>query len=550
MKKITFILYTGLLPLLIGCTEDIVKVDQPINETTGKTISVKAGMFGENGGTRILLTPNDLDINLTWEEGDDINLVFSDGTLVVQQTVAIGAVSNQGKNVEFDVVVPEEILQNTSTSTYDLYGIYGNVSFSNNVGEESYVNLSSGPWSGNLAQVIANENTLIRFAETGIDKESSDITVNFQHVGSLFKINIENTGTVDLEGITGVELFSATPGTSLFAHQNAEPAVATLDIISGNFVEGTTTFTEVLPFVPASTTLFSNDVMQLWGWYSPSQESGDIWPAVNLRVLYGENQEYVTTVPRPARTTTTAIGRVYHFFARYNSVLVPELAFTNQVKGSFIDSRDNQLYKTVRIGEQVWMAENLRFFPGSPLPTELNLPEDGSNTEPRYYVYGYNGVGTEGIAAANFANFGVLYNWPAAMAGAEASSTNPSGVQGVCPDGWHLPSEAEWVQLTDFVRTPGGNDAANKLKESGLFNWSTTVPEVTNEYGFSARGGGSRQSTEDLYFNLRTLGHWYTTTEAAGGSQVRAAWMQDISPNGGYNQGNKDFGASVRCVKD
>ncbi len=197
------------------------------------------------------------------------------------------------------------------------------------------------------------------------------------------------------------------------------------------------------------------------------------------------------------------------------------------------------------------MAENLRYYPGFPDEDNLNLPTEGSTTEPRYYVYGYDGT-PESIpnASANFVNYGVLYNWPAAMAGATSSSSNPSGVKGVCPDGWHLPSEAEWMQLTDYVRTPDIADAANKLKETGDTYWINPSLGVTNEFGFSARGGGSRQSIAPYYFNLRTLGHWLTTTEAEGGIQVRAAWMQDNSSAGGYNQGDKDFGASIRCVKD
>ena len=548
MKKIIIILITGMLLLITGCSEDVVTVEQPVKGADGKTITVNAVISGENPKTRIALVPNDLDVILSWEVDDQIHLVFDDGTNIIQQTVTIGAITNEGRTAAFDVVVPQEII-NGESSTFDLYGMYGGVTFSAVEGEESLVTLPANPWSGLLTQVQSSEIVLIRFAEMGIDKNSPSISVNFQHVGSLFKIYLENIGEDDFTGITGVELFSDTP---MFAFQNSDPEEgAKYDLISGTFDSGTT-FSNVLPF-EYSGTLFAKDVLQLWGWYPPSQEAEDIWPEINLRVNYGEGLQYNTFVPKPARTATTDIGRAYHFFARFDSNLDPALAFTGIVKGTFLDSRDNQLYTTVRIGEQVWMAENLRYLPGFPEPSNLNLPDDGSTTEPRYYVYGYDGSGTEenlGIASANLINYGVLYNWPAAMAGAEGSNTNPSGVQGICPDGWHLPSEAEWVQLTNFVRTPDIADAANKLKETGDDYWINPSLGTTNEFGFSARGGGSRQGTGDLYFNLRRLGHWLTTTEAEGGIQFRAAWMQDDSPAGGYNQGNKDFGASIRCVKD
>lgn len=544
MKKVIINLFAGLILLVAGCTENIVTVEQPTKEIAGKTISVNAVMPGENTKTRMAFVPNELDVNLRWEENDQILLVFDDGINKIQQTVTIGAITNNGRTAAFEVIVPEEII-NGESETFNLYGMYGGVTFSAIDGEESYVVLSTDPWSGLFLQLQGIENVLIRFSEMNIDKNSPDISVSFQHVGSLFKIYLENTGTTDLEGITGVELFSETP---IFAHQNADPEVgAKYDLISGTFVNGTT-FSNVLPF-PYSGDLLDGDVLQLWGWYPPSQVAGDIWPAINLRVRYGTGQEYVTTVPKPARTTTTDIGKAYHFFARFNSELDPALAFSDIVYGVLMDERDDQIYSTVRIGSQTWMAENLRYFPGFPdEPERLNLVTDGSVTEPRYYIYGYDRT-PESLAAAseNFVNYGVLYNWPAAMAGATSSSSNPSGVQGVCPDGWHLPSEAEWVQLTTFV----GANAASKLKETGTDFWNESIG-VTNEYGFSARGGGSRQPISSVpagFYNLRINGHWMTSTQATE-TDMRAAWMQANSSTGGYQTASKEYGGSVRCVKD
>lgn len=544
MKKVIINLFAGLILLVAGCTENIVTVEQPTKEIAGKTISVNAVMPGENTKTRMAFVPNELDVNLRWEENDQILLVFDDGINKIQQTVTIGAITNNGRTAAFEVIVPEEII-NGESETFNLYGMYGGVTFSAIDGEESYVVLSTDPWSGLFLQLQGRENVLIRFSEMNIDKNSPDISVSFQHVGSLFKIYLENTGTTDLEGITGVELFSETP---IFAHQNADPEVgAKYDLISGTFVNGTT-FSNVLPF-PYSGDLLDGDVLQLWGWYPPSQVAGEIWPAINLRVRYGTGQEYVTTVPKPARTTTTDIGKAYHFFARFNSELDPALAFSDIVYGVLMDERDDQIYSTVRIGSQTWMAENLRYFPGFPdEPERLNLVTDGSVTEPRYYIYGYDRT-PESLAAAseNFVNYGVLYNWPAAMAGATSSSSNPSGVQGVCPDGWHLPSEAEWVQLTTFV----GANAASKLKETGTDFWNESIG-VTNEYGFSARGGGSRQPISSVpagFYNLRINGHWMTSTQATE-TDMRAAWMQANSSTGGYQTASKEYGGSVRCVKD
>jgi len=97
---------------------------------------------------------------------------------------------------------------------------------------------------------------------------------------------------------------------------------------------------------------------------------------------------------------------------------------------------DNKNYTTVTLGSQIWMAENLAYLPAVS-PSTIS-----SNIEKYYYVYNYQGVDiNEAKATSFFSTYGVLYNWPAAMNGHASSSANPSGVRGVCPDGWHLPSK-------------------------------------------------------------------------------------------------------------
>ena len=126
----------------------------------------------------------------------------------------------------------------------------------------------------------------------------------------------------------------------------------------------------------------------------------------------------------------------------------------------FTDERDGQKYKAVCIGKQNWMAENLRYVaPGSEC---------------------YDS------AAANCATFGRLYPWRAAMAGSASSNTVPSGVQGICPKGWHLPSAAEWEELFTFLG--GKNVAGNKMKLKSPL-WKSFSGE-DNSSGFTGIPGG------------------------------------------------------------
>ena len=123
------------------------------------------------------------------------------------------------------------------------------------------------------------------------------------------------------------------------------------------------------------------------------------------------------------------------------------------------DSRDSQIYQYKTIGTQVWMTENLAYLPS------VVGPGTGSNSTAYYYVYGYDGTDVDAAkATSNYTTYGVLYNWPAAMSGAASSSADPSGVQGICPTGWHLPSDAEWTTLTDYLE--GESVAGGKMKEA------------------------------------------------------------------------------------
>src|SRR5690554_382234 len=164
-----------------------------------------------------------------------------------------------------------------------------------------------------------------------------------------------------------------------------------------------------------------------------------------------------------------AIAGQYNVNTEVDSVIFYKPTIEETTSGTFIDSRDGNEYNWVQIGDQVWMAENLAYLPS------VNMVADGSEDAAGsyYYVYGYDGTNVaDAKATANYNTYGVLYNWPAAMNGTASSTTNPSGIQGVCPAGWHLPSDAEWTELTDYLGETGagaggGTGAGGKLKETG-----------------------------------------------------------------------------------
>jgi uncharacterized protein (TIGR02145 family) len=190
-------------------------------------------------------------------------------------------------------------------------------------------------------------------------------------------------------------------------------------------------------------------------------------------------------------------------------------------KPYFTDTRDNNTYRRVTINKQAWMAENLNY----------DVPE---NTTDVCYAK----------ADSNCVKYGRLYNWTTAMGGKASSSANPSRVQGVCPVGWHLPSDAEWTTLTNFVGGVGGT----KLKSSTDWTSSSNVPVGTNEYGWSALPGG-RGYSDGLFLDAGYDGRWWSATESGTGSAWGRYMFYNIE-NVGRNDFSKTFLCSVRCVQD
>lgn len=202
---------------------------------------------------------------------------------------------------------------------------------------------------------------------------------------------------------------------------------------------------------------------------------------------------------------------------------------------------DGNVYQTVQIGNQIWMAENLKVthYPDGteiPLVTNNTLWANlGDNDTKKAYCFYNNDENSE---------YGALYTSAAAMNGAGSSRTNPSGIQGVCPDNWHLPSDAEWWELRSYL---GSATAAGKMKTVNY--WASPNTGATNESGFSALPGGDRRPDNGVFRNLFYGGAWHTTyhNSATNILVINILYLnEDIKA---FNL-PKSGGYSVRCVKD
>ncbi|MCK4346430.1 MAG: hypothetical protein KAX05_14195 [Bacteroidales bacterium] len=232
-----------------------------------------------------------------------------------------------------------------------------------------------------------------------------------------------------------------------------------------------------------------------------------------------------------------------------------EVSFTTDISAGTVTDYDGNTYYTVKIGDQVWMAENLKvthYHDGTP----IQLVEDKSAwqelayTKDKIYCYYDN-------SSANGDTYGALYTWETAMNGAGSSDTNPSGVQGVCPDGLHLPSDDEWKELEMYLGMSQesadwlgirGTDEGSKLKEAGTAHWTSPNAGATNEVGFLALPGGS--CSNGVYSGIGDIAGFWSSTESssiyAWTRRLAYAWSK-VERN---ESGRKFYGYSVRCVRD
>jgi uncharacterized protein (TIGR02145 family) len=239
------------------------------------------------------------------------------------------------------------------------------------------------------------------------------------------------------------------------------------------------------------------------------------------------------------------------------SVLAILLLFCNcsiNTTGKIIDNRDNQSYKTVIIGEQCWMAENLKFLP------YISPPDSDSGI----YVYGYYGKNVnEAKQTINYQIYGVLYNWATAMGlpnkyNSETWNVLDSLHKGICPEGWHLPSDMEWNKLEQFLEIKSDfnkNDKNRKTGNVGLKIKSDTFwnenGNGTNVTGFSALPSGFRYRN-GIFDKIGRYGYFWTSTQLQDYGNHSACYRYLIySSDGTYRSyPSKKNGLPVRCVKN
>ncbi|NTW31202.1 MAG: hypothetical protein HGB12_00980 [Bacteroidetes bacterium] len=225
------------------------------------------------------------------------------------------------------------------------------------------------------------------------------------------------------------------------------------------------------------------------------------------------------------------------------------------------DARDSKIYNVVLIGAQCWMAQNLNI--GSKISASTSQTNNSTLEK-----YCYNNDET------NCNTYGGLYQWAETVqyinGATNSASWNPvpsGNVQGICPAGWHLPTNAEWIILEEFLGMCTGTSGTNpycsgttgqwrgtnegsKLKEAGTAHWviGTTCNGYCNTSGFTALPGGRCYTYASTFYDINHWGNWWLATDVNSNSAWRRSLLWDTHIYSG--SGTKTEGYSVRCLKN
>jgi uncharacterized protein (TIGR02145 family) len=205
---------------------------------------------------------------------------------------------------------------------------------------------------------------------------------------------------------------------------------------------------------------------------------------------------------------------------------------------TIVDARDGQVYNTVEIGTQCWMQENLNI--GNMIPGANDMTNNGVIEK---YCYENS--------TANCDVYGGLYQWDEMM-----QYANTPGIKGICPDGWHLPTDVEWCTLEQYVdptitcSSTGwrGVDGGGKLKEAGTEHWAPPNTGATNSSGFTGIPGGDRSYSGGSFSSLTFYGYFWSSSESGSNVWYRYLVYSNAQVYRNTND-HKSNGLSVRCVQ-
>ena len=332
MRKKTLPLFAIATMLVFSACSNEDILQETNTETTieaARKISVTASLNEEPTTYLGLEETPDKNIVLTWDPGDDLELVFAQGTNKAASTVTLTAndITNGGKRAKFDIAVPSEIDENAD---FTLYGVFGG-------GGIELGDATTNPYAilpdefagktGTLSDVEAKKHVMLHFKSV-ITPGNPKVSVNFQHLGSLFSISFLNNTTTPIPStsltqmrLLGVDV-NDVPLVEPWAYNTDDGGGQLYDLVDGKFLVSNNpakpSFGNYISFNAEGIEILAQGTVTLWGWYPTLPDIN--WPALRLQLLTTSTSTpvYNSLNIKTAKTSPSAAGKSFRFYAVWN----------------------------------------------------------------------------------------------------------------------------------------------------------------------------------------------------------------------------------------
>jgi len=456
------------------------------------------------------------------------------------------------------------------TETHNFYAYYPyNSSYSESWGSESW---DSEPWgvvpisldaeqfqyAGNsndhlsaLDFMVATPKTVVTPGTTG---NPTTVNLHYNHVFTILEFQITGTGTLSAVSLTVPTTDPPSPPIAFSGYTiditQGTPASGDAYIINVKPPdEGGSESNEVIVWLDNNPpTLSTTTATTVYMVINPGIQTGDCLIGLDID-LGGSTTTYYISKAAPEITSDPLVKG----FSRGKKYVVP-------IDAPVVTDVDNNVYNTITIGTQVWMAENLKttsYNDGTPIPTVTDGNSNVSTNDEWAGLgtgaYCWYNTGTEESPGYDD-TYGALYNWYA-VDNNSATKEASNGGKNICPVGWHVPTDVDWNTLTTYLVANLGVSTNVAKALAATTNWSTSATAgdvgndltINNSSGFTALPGGYRLSTGS-FGDIGNYGLWWSSAVY----DTSAAWDRGMSYNTSdvrkdYN--GKTFGFSVRCVR-
>jgi hypothetical protein len=314
MKKTNiYWLLACLLAMVASCNSDDIINNSQIPNNKDKVFTVTATLGEDNDVTqsvesRLALAEEANKVSVSWEVNDEIDLLIVQGDVKKSQKVKVTEVTNEGKTAKFSFSVPEEI---DSSKAFDLYGVHGGIGLDK---DTEFANLAKNlSASTSLKDIQDNKNIILYFQQKGVSL--NNLSVNFKHIGSLFRIKIKNNSSEALEGIKSIGLRGVNNVNKNWVVNNAG-GDAKFDLINGKITSSTSSSGNNVTFTASNPVIGAGEIATFWAWY-PCNVTETGWPEFIMDII-DTNGNYSHTTKYSKAPTNPKPGKAFSLYGLWD----------------------------------------------------------------------------------------------------------------------------------------------------------------------------------------------------------------------------------------